>query len=228
MATFEEKKQALANYLGCDVEEITEGYDSDHFEHDGEEYAVYTDEEANDATYNDIESFIDDLGIEGFTPEFQDWIVNNALDKSWFEDAQKESAENYVNDIEDENDSTYENRLIAEMVDNGILDEDNDFHFDEDDEDQEYPLLNDDIDFESKKDEFIDNMCNEDPVEWYKWNFGLDKDFIQSIKKGYGPSLDTQAIVDKCIEEDDRGHFLNYYDGNEIELENDLYAYRQN
>lgn len=228
MATFEEKRQALANYLECDVEEIEEGYDEDHFEHDGEEYAVYTDEEADKATYDDIENLIDDMGIEAFAPAFQEWIMYNATDTDWFEDAQRESAENYVNDIEDESDGTYENRLIAELVENGILDENNDFHFDEDDEDQDYPLLNDDVDLDSAKDEYIDDMCNEDPVEWYENNFGLGRDFMEMIKKGSGPSLDMDAIVDECNKWDGRGHSLATYDGEEIELENDLYAYRTN
>lgn len=227
MAKQSEKIEALAKYLGCDPSEIVEGYDSDHFEYDNEEYAVYTDEEADEATYNDIENFIDDVGIEGFTQSFQDWIFNFALNDDWFADAQRESAEFYVNDIEDEGSDTYENRLIEELVDNGIIDEE-DFHYAEDDELEEHPLLNDDIDLDDAKEELIDSMCEEDPIEWYRWNFGFGRDFTDMLKKGYGPSLDMDAIVKECIEQDGRGHFLGYYDGDEIELDNNLFAYRQN
>lgn len=223
-----EKIEALAKYLGCDVEDITQGYDDDHFEYGNEEYAVYTDDEADQAHYDYIENFIDDLGIGGFTENFQEWIFDNALDKSWFEDAQRESAEYYIEDIEDENDSTYENRLIQEMVERGILDEEKDFHYSEDDEDKEYPLLNDDIDIDDKKEEFINDMCEEDAIEWYKFNFGFGKDFTDMIKRGSGPSLDVDAIVEECKDLDGRGHSLSNYSGEEIELEDGYYAYRQN
>lgn len=227
MATFEEKKQALANYLECDVEEITDGYDSDHFEYGNEEYAVYTDEEADQAHKDYIENFIDDVGIAGFTPSFQDWIINYAINNSdWFEQAQRESAEGYVNDIESENDNTYENRLIAELVENDFLDEDDDFHFDEDDEDQEYPLLNDDVDLESAKDEYIEKLCEEDPYEWYKWNFGEES--IRDLVKNGDISLDIDAISDEIISWDGRGNNLAFYDSEELDLGDGLYAYRQN
>ena len=227
MATVEEKKQALANYLECDVEEIEDGYDDDHFAHDGEEYAVYTDSEADQAHRDYIENFIDDVGIEGFTPAFQNWIVNYAiLNSKWFEDAQRESAEGYVNDIESESDGTYENRLIAELVENDILDAEDDFYFDEDDEDQEYPLLKEEVNLEDAKEEYIDTMCQEDPYEWYKWNFGEES--IRELIKNGTISLDTDAISDEIISWDGRGNNLAFYDGDEIELEDGLYAYRQN
>lgn len=229
MTTYDEKKQALANYLGVDVEEIEEGYTTDYFEVNGEEYLVCTDEEADQHFNEDIENFIDDCGIEGFSESFQQWIMNYALDQDWFSDAQRESWEYYVQDIEDENDSTYENRLIAEMVDEGILDGENDFHYDEDDEDQLSPLLNDDIDLDEKKEEFIDYLCNrEDPVEWYEFNFGFGRDFTDMIKNGNGPSLDYDAIANEIKSWDGRGSNLASYDGEEIELDNDLFAYRIN
>ena len=227
MATYEEKRIALANYLECDPEEIEDGYDSEHFEYDGAEYRVLDDDEADQAVVDDIENLIDDVGIDGFSKAMQNWIIDNAISPSdWFEQAQRESAEYYVQDIEDENDDTYENRLIAELVENGYLDEENDFHFDEDDEDQEYPLLNDNVDLDSAKEEYIDSMCEEDPVEWYRWNFG-DGELRQLIRDGQ-IYLDYEAIANEVMSWDGRGNSISYYDGDEIELENGLYAYRTN
>ena len=220
-----EKKEALANYLECEVDDIQDGYDSDWFEYNGDEYRVLTDEEADQAVVEDIENLMDDVGLDAFTESMQNWIIENAIsDSDFFADAQRESAEIYVQDIENENDRTYENRLIAELVENGYLDEEDDFHFDEDDEDQEYPLLNDDVDLDDAKEEYIDSMCEEDPYEWYVWNFGSD-DIRNLIREGR-LSFDYDAIAEECISWDGRGHSLSSYDGEEIELGDGLYAYK--
>lgn len=222
-----EKKEALAKYLECEVDDIQDGYDSEHFEYNGEEYRVLDDDEANQAVVDDIENLIDDVGIEGFSEAMQNWILEYAISPSdWFELAQRESAEFYVEDCKDENDDTYENRLIAELVENGYLDEQNDFHYDEDDEDQEYPLLNDDADLDGATQEYIDSMCQEDPVEWYRWNFG-DRELRQLIKEGQ-IYLDYEAIADEVMSWDGRGNSISYYDGEEIDLGDGLYAYRTN
>ena len=215
-----EKKEALAKYLECEVDEIEDGYDDDHFEYGNEEYLVCDDD--NDAYDKAVESVYNLLDVEGFT------FVNgweNYVNDDWFEDAQRESAEFYVEDIENENDDTYENRLIAELVENGYLDEEDDFHFEEDDEDQEYPILNDDVDLEDAKEEYIDSMCDEDPIEWYRFNFG-DKEFEQVCVENN--LVDLQELAEYCVDSDGPANELASYDGREIELEDGYYAYRTN
>ncbi len=215
-----EKKEALAKYLGCEVDEIEDGYDDDIFEYGDQEYLVCDDyDDAYDKAVDGVYNLLD---TEGFT-FVNDW--ENYVDDDWFSDAQRESAEYYVQDIEDENDSTYENRLIAELVDNGYLDEEDDFHYDEDDEDQEYPLLNDDADLDGAKEDYIDSMCDEDPVEWYINNFG-NEDFNQVCIKNN--LVDLQKLAEYCIDTDGPASELARYDGNEIELEDDYLAYRTN
>lgn len=49
-----EKIKALAIYLGCDEDEISEGYDKCTFEYGREEYLVCTDEEADERCENYI------------------------------------------------------------------------------------------------------------------------------------------------------------------------------
>lgn len=215
-----EKKEALAKYLGCEVDEIEDGYDDNIFEYGNEEYLVCDD--YDDAYNMAVESVYNLLDMEGFT------FVNgweNYVDDDWFGDAQRESAEFYVEDIENENDDTYENRLIAELVENGYLDEEDDFHFEEDDEDQEYPILNDDVDLEGAKEEYIDSMCDEDPIEWYRGNFG-DKDFEQVCVENN--LVDLQKLAEYCVDNDGPANELASYDGREIELEDGYLAYRLN
>lgn len=66
-----EKIEALAELLGVDESEITQGYDDSVYEvSDGREYLVLTEDEADDAYYDSEMSLIDDIGIEGFTPKF--------------------------------------------------------------------------------------------------------------------------------------------------------------
>lgn len=215
-----EKKEALAKYLECEVDDIQDGYRDDVFEYGSQEYLVCDDyDDAYEQAVEGVENLIDDAGftfINGW-----EWYVED----DWFNDAQRESAEFYVQDIEDENDDTYENRLIQELVDGGYLDEETDFHFDEEDVDQEYPLLNDDVDLEDAKEKYIDSMCDEDPVEWYKWNFG-NKDFEEVCKK-YN-LIDTRALAEYCVDNDGPANELASYDGDEIELEDGYLAYRLN
>ena len=44
----EDKKQALADYLDVDIEEIEDGYDDNHFEVNGDEYMILTEDESYD------------------------------------------------------------------------------------------------------------------------------------------------------------------------------------
>ena len=162
----QERIEKLAEYLEEPVENFKEGYTENIVENTetGEIYFVGTYDESYEEARDSIESTFDDLGLDAFTPWFQTWIVENALEEEWFEDAQRESFTYYVEDIENENDETF---------------------------------------------------------EWYKLNFGLDRDFVKN-----GPSIDMEVVVDKAIEEDGIAHFVARYDGKEIELDDDLFAYR--
>ena len=128
----------------------------------------------------------------------------------------------YTDDIESESDDVFENRLISEMVEEGILTE-NDF----DNWGEEHPTLKDSVDIDSKKYEFIEKCCDQDAFEWYKNNFGIST-LADLYRRGQGPSVDMDAIVDECISQDGIAHFIAYYDGDEMDLGNGLYAYRLN
>lgn len=222
----QEKLQAIANYLGVDTDYFEEeGYDPNEFESKeyNESYLVLTEDEAREYAKRDIESVFDDLGLDAFTPSFQEWILNNAVEDDFFEDAIRESNQFYIDDIENEYDEVFENRLISELVEEGILTEDNFENWGE-----ESPTVRDDVDLDEKKREYLEHLVSgiSDYAEEYKNQFGED-DFNDVVKEGK-VDIDMEAVVAECISMDGIAHFVARYDGEEIDLGNDLYAYRVN
>ena len=82
---------------------------------------------------------------------------------------------------------------------------------------------------------FEDSEDDPDMLEYLR---GLD-DFdskISFVKDMYGDSfdiwakdyIDTDKVAEEAISEDGAAHFISYYDGEEIELGNNLFAYRLN
>ena len=212
---FETRAKALAEYLNVDVDELTEGYDETMIEtSDGESYMVLTDDEADEATREDIENCIDEMGLESFTEEFQEWIVDNALDTDFFDDCLRDDTAFYMEEMEQEDDTEYENEMVAELVRGDYLSEDD---FDED------GLVDRDA-YEVAKDRYFDDQVDQDAYQWYVDNFG--KEEVEKLVRTGDITLDIDKVVEACIDEDGRGHFLSSYDGEEIELSNDLFAYR--
>lgn len=225
MATKEEKRLALAEHLGIDESELEDSdYDENVFIYDDREYLVLDDQEAYEATYTDIENLFDDMGLEAFSKDMQDWIVENAIDYD-FEKVYREMEEGYVEDIENEESREFDNRLIEEMYDADILTDD-DFKEDEDGDGVDHQRLKDDVDLEEKKEEYVDYLLDNisDFREEFIDEFGVDE-VLRLVKEGYA-DVDMDAIVDRVIRWDGRGPSLAIYDGEERELDNDLFAYR--
>lgn len=221
----DERINALATYLNIDPSEISNTYDYE-FETPEGDYYVVTEDEAEELAKEDIRNLYDDLGLESFTSSFRDWIIMNALDNDWFEEAVRESYEYYVEDIEDEASSMgYDNRLIEEMHDHQVLSDD-DFEEDEDGE-PDLRNLKDYVDIDSAKEEFIDLLVENagNAVEYCGDNYGWD--WVAEMASQHN-LIDLEEVVDQCIYEDGIAHFIARYDGEEIELENGLYAYRTN
>ena len=202
----DERINALAAYLNIDPSEISNTYDNE-FETPEGDYLVVTEEEAEELAKEDIRNLYDDLGLESFTASFRDWIIMNALDNDWFEDAVKESTESYVDDI------AYEDgRLEEELLEAGIItEEDIENGYDED----------------SAREEYIEKLVYDagDPVDYCGDNFGWDWVSQAATDNNL---INLEEVVDQCIYEDGIAHFIARYDGEEIELENGLYAYRTN
>lgn len=226
MATLDEKIAALAKFKGVSPEQITfTGSDPDYpdkwdeFEVDGETYTVMDGYEADEALKEDVENFIDDVGITGFAPNFAEWIKSNALDSDWFEDACRESDEFYAQDIANESGDAYATRLIDECVDANII------TTDDIDENGEYTG---DLNLEEEYAEYLTNRTDSDYagdfVQWYIDNFG-DRELATLLQEGR-VSYDLDAIVDEVKSWDGYGNNLARYDGYENE-EDGLYIFRQ-
>lgn len=224
MATKEEKRLALAEHLGIDESELEDSdYDENVFIYDDREYLVLDDQEAYEAAYNNIEELIDDMGLEAFSKDMQNWILENAIDYD-FEEAYREMEESYVEDIENEGSREFDNRLIEEMYDADILTDDDFVKYG--DNEINHETLKDEVDLNDKKEEYVDYLLNNIPDfrEEFIDEFGIDE-VLRLVKEGYA-DLDIHAIVDEVIRWDGRGPSLADYDGEERELDNDLFAYR--
>lgn len=195
-----ERIEALANFLGCEVEDLTEGYREEVFEtKDGEEYFVLTDDEADKEFYDYEENLIDELGLDSFTDWAREYIIENCLDTDWFDEQMKEDFAIYCDDIETEDSSPdeYKNRLEEEMAE---------------------------TECETKED-YIEYLCGNysDGFEWFNSNFGSAE--LNHVINNYN-LLDIDKVIEYIKEEDGRG-ILASYDGVENE-EEEYFIYRIN
>ena len=222
MTTTNEKKlKELAKYLEISENDIQiENEDSNdkynRYLTEFGSYYVMDDDESWQAVYDDIESLIDDIGLDAFTPYFQDIIVNDFIDDDYFDTYCLDDYRDYCADIENESDDEYGNRLIRESIENGVIDASEVV-------DGKYTGLKDlqeDLAcaIHEKIGEEYDNY-----VDWYRFNFG-NEGLLALLKYRNYSDLDLNRIVDFCIDTDGYGHSIASYDGNTIELEN-FYAY---
>lgn len=222
MTTTNEKKlKELAKYLEISENDIQiENEDSNdkynRYLTEFGSYYVMDDDESWQAVYDDIESLIDDIGLDAFTPYFQDIIVNDFIDDDYFDTYCLDDYRDYCADIENESDDEYGNRLIRESIENGVIDASEVV-------DGKYTGLKDlqeDLAcaIHEKIGEEYDNY-----VDWYRFNFG-NEGLLALLKYRNYSDLDLNGIVDFCIDTDGYGHSIASYDGNTIELEN-FYAY---
>ena len=214
-----EKIEALAKFLDVDPDNVSKEYD-DTFEADGKEWRVLTDQEADEAVVEDIKSSIDDLGLEAFSPDFQETILRKYVnDHGWFDEALKEDMEFYVADLDDD-------RLNEECQDADLI-KDEDYETDENG-DPDYDQCK--LEREDLEERLAEHLVDEagDSMKWFKDNFGKEE-FKNAVIEHC--DLDYEGIAQEAVNWDGRGHFLNYYDGCEDEEEvNDetYYIYRIN
>ena len=221
--TNEERRKALADYLGIDIEDV-EDAGGDEFDTPDGDYLVLTEDEAYDRALDDIQDTIDDMGMDAFTDYFRDYIINNLLDDYRIrEEAIVKGYEGYVEDIEQESSDKFENRLIEELYENGFL-HDGDFEDGEDGKD--YYRLKPSVDLDDKKYDYAKWLAEDVIVsDWLYDTFGGDGNAMYHWLEE-NEYVDWDEVKRQCIRDDGIAHFLADYDGKEIELEGDLYAYR--
>lgn len=217
-----EKIKALAKYLGVDEQDVVEtSYDSNSFETEEGEYLVLTEDEAWEYTRDYIDGCIDDLGLkDSFTQNFFEWILDNAIDDYFIENIIRDSNESLINDLKDDEGGEFENRLIEELYDTGYLSDD-DFEVDEEGE-IDYSNLKSSIDLDSIESDYLDYLVDNDDIT----NIMSEDELADAIVQNSAYNLDK--ITDEAISWDGKAHFLATYDGDEIELDDDLLAYRIN
>ena len=123
----------------------------------------------------------------------------------------------YVDDMSDD-------EVVENAIDYGVIDED-DAYIEDEDGNQE---INPDLDIEDLGEKLVQALIDEqgDAYTWYVDNFGENS--VRDLIKEGALILDYQAIADEVISWDGRGNSLSSYSGEEIELGNNLFAYRLN
>ena len=217
----DEKKVALAEFLGCDPSEITD-IGSGGFTRGSEEYRVFTDEEA-DSAFEDFErASWDDTGLEGFSKWFQDWIVENCIEPDAFWEDMNGMNSSYCSDIAQEDDPQFGNRLVQECYDRELIG-DGDFEKGEDGEPDYTNCIYD-------TDELIEKMTEDmnsdysNSVDYMIDQFGVEE-LSKTIKEN--PDLvDFDKVLENIKTNDGRGA-LAPWDATEQE-QNGFYIYRMN
>ena len=173
--------------------------DKNTFEVDGAEYLVLTEDEREEEFKQYQESLIEDMGLESFSEWAQDYIIDNFVNDEWFMDAMVESFEDYISGLNEE---------LA------------------DDEKFENRLEEELVNYNCEDEEgLLDYYCSlEEPTEWFLNNFGEDE-FNRTVKEN--DLIDWEDVINWVAREDGYG-CLAAYDGEELELQDDLYAYRIN
>ncbi len=215
----EEALESLIEETGFDDLEITIVSDEgdEFYCSDGDaEYRVFKTED--DAQRVAIQQVREDLTE---TPESfnKDWLMNHIDGRSFFENELNEMNKQYAEDIKDESDDNYPNRLIAEMVDYGIIDSEDAFSMSADELANYYMNV-----FVTMLTEDALNQGN-DGLDYFVSNFGEEDTYRMIIKNNL---INLDDASEDAVNVDGIAHFLSTYDGETVYLDDNNVAYRVN
>lgn len=187
---------------------------------DGEEYIVADHDTARELAEADVRATYDDLGLESFAPDYKDYVLTNFVNDDPFWYAMHESDEFYVDDIKSEGSDEYESRFVEELIERGIASK-------EDLEERDGVLALKDGLEDEMTDKFVASMDEDydDTIQWFMDNFG-EKEFRDFAERNN--ALDVDRMVEDVVDTDGIANFIASYDGEELELDDDMYAYRIN
>ena len=168
------KAQALALYLDITTDGIDSNYDDGVYDVGNEEYFVGTEDEAYERAKDEVKMSFDDMGLDAFTPDFQEFILDNCIDQDEVDNFVEEEIRYFTEDEPDQN-----------MV------------------------------------EYLEGLV--DRVQYIRDTLGID-----TFKEWAKDKVDLDKLADEAIDRDGKEHFISYYDGNEIDLGDGLFAYRLN
>lgn len=183
------------------------------------EFTVFKDQETakSYATEYVLESL--EENPENFT---QGWLMD-FIDKekaeSFFREMYNEWDTAYATDIMVEDGQDYENRLVDEMVERGLM------STEEAESDEASEIAENRIEqfAESRTDEAIEE--GNYGFDYYKSNFG-DEEAADMLKNNQ--LIDFDSASEDAVRVDGVAHFLSGYDGVQIDLPSDAVAYRTN
>ena len=206
------RRQALAKYLKVDVEDVeVEG--DDVFIVYGATYEVLTNEEADETLEQNVRNLWEDLGLEGVGGWLHDWILENALDEDELEGVVQDEIYNDVYEW------LSDDEMIEQCIDHEIISRDE--AYDEEDN------IRDELDLDTLRDELVNARLNEiDSYGEYLIDRGWDENSLSQY-------IDDEKVIEAIIDDLDvngsgRGQEIAYYNGEELDLGNNLYAYRTN
>jgi len=170
------------------------------FTADGEEFNwIVNEEEAERIAIDGVRQDLEDQP-ELFT---QGWLMHYVSPGNFFEQAYNEWNYSYAEDIKNEGDNEFDNRLRRELFERGIITEEQ-----IDDESlNEYDYI----------DEFVEAMTRDQMEEGgegfdhYIDNFGEQEAWDLVIKNNL---LDIEGAAEGAVDTDGWAHFLSHYDGN--------------
>lgn len=182
-----------------------------------EEWRVFDSEgDAKEVAISRVEEDIDD------NPEwFPQSMIMEHVDAEDAEDRFREmyNKQNtgYVNDIENEDNEEFTNRLASEMYERDIITyeeaTDEDFNL----EDQKETMVN----------KMTDESINEGDYgfEYYKYNFSKEQAF--ELLKDWN-IIDSKSLAESVVTSDGIANTLSGYDGRQVNLDNGMVMYRTN
>lgn len=198
------KKEALEEYLGEPVKEYDyEEYGLSTFETESNEvYVVGTYDECLYAAKKEIENIFDDVGFEAYSDEFKNQILEYHDYINW-----DKADELYKEDLEEVTNNMTSEELAEELGK------------------EDYEKAWENYFYEDLVDEYVNKMIDNwaDAIEYFEDMLGSDKtlEFLAN-----NDALDLDEMYDSVIASDGIANSLARYDGKEIALSGDLFAYR--
>ncbi|MCM1217058.1 MAG: hypothetical protein NC548_21380 [Lachnospiraceae bacterium] len=167
--------------------------------------------------YRNAEMMADDYlrnrGVPIYNEQDADYYCEY-LDSKQLEDEMRNHYEYYIEDIEGES-GQMGNRLFDEFEEHEII-EDTDEYF-ETNEDGELNYDAPLFDIDDKKTEYMDELCDQDPVYWYVINFGVD-----NIERYF----DMDKYINDIIKNEGVGRVLATYSEHEFKQDDyEIYIY---
>lgn len=185
----EDRKTALAQYLGLSDEEKEE-IEVDKwggFEINRNEYKVLTEEESYDEFKEYEMSLIDDLGLDAFTENFQEHILENCIDESWFETVAEEEAQYYIEQMDEEEllDYAHDHDIAEDVEDTENLSE------------REIERIREDC-----EEAYEEEILNEGMSEYFEGIYG--RNWTKEMKDTLKDQIDWDKVIEDLYDWDSR------------------------